>query len=184
MRMNIILKIFRSRYSKIFFLFILISMVMLKGEAQQSINYALEANIIYRFTKYIDWPDSKKFGDFTIGIFGDEPLYDVLEHFVENKTVENRRIVVKNSSTEEDFLDCDILFIPEDKSNSLKSIATITKYAAVLIVTESGGLASKGSCINFSVIDEHLKLEINKNNIEQRNLNIATELLSLGTIVE
>jgi len=157
---------------------------MLRGEAQQSINYALEANIIYRFTKYIDWSYSKKSGDFTIGIVGDEPFYDVLEHFVENKTVDDRRIVVKNSSTEVDFLNCDILFISEEKSNRLKSIAAITKDVSVLIVTESSGLASKGSCINFSVVNDHLKLEINKNNIEQRNLNIATELLSLGTIVK
>ena len=157
---------------------------MLKSEAQQSINYALEANIIYRFTKYIDWPDSKKFGDFIIVIVGDEPFSGVLERFVENKTVDNRRIVVKNSSTETDFLTCDILFISDEKSKSLKSIAATTKDAAILIVTESSGLASKGSCINFSVVNDHLKLEINKNNIEQRNLNIATELLSLGTIVK
>lgn len=184
MSMYKLLKIFRGSYSKIFFLFSLISLVMPESEAQQSINYALEANIIYRFTKYIDWSYSKKSGDFTIGIVGDEPLYDVLEHFVENKTVDNRRIVVKNSSTDTDFLNCDILFISEERSKSLKNIAVITKDVAVLIVTESSGLASKGSYINFSIVNDHLKLEINKNSIEQRNLNIATELLSLGTIVK
>ena len=38
--------------------------------------YAVHANIIYRFTKYINWPDDRKTGDFVIGVVGDTPLYD------------------------------------------------------------------------------------------------------------
>jgi hypothetical protein len=33
-------------------------------------------------------------------------------------------------------------------------------------------------------VDDRLKLEINKTNIEQRNLRIASELLELGIIVK
>jgi hypothetical protein len=31
-------------------------------QAQQETDYAVHANIIYHFTKYIDWPDNKKSG--------------------------------------------------------------------------------------------------------------------------
>jgi hypothetical protein len=53
-----------------------------------------------------------------------------------------------------------------------------------LLVTESEGLARKGSCINFVIVDDRLKLEINKKNIEHRELGVATELLNLGTVVK
>lgn len=157
---------------------------MFKIHAQKNANYALYANIIYRFTKYIDWPDSKQSGDFVIGIVGDTPLYDELKDFTENKTVGNRKIVIKKMSASADSYNCNILFVTEDRSKSLKKIAETTMGDPILIVSESGGLASKGSCINFVIVSEHLKLEFNKNNIEERNLNIATELLSLGTVIK
>ena len=31
-----------------------------ESQAQQPMDYAVQANIIYRFTKYVDWPKNKK----------------------------------------------------------------------------------------------------------------------------
>jgi hypothetical protein len=155
-----------------------------KIQAQQTMDYAIQANIIYRFTKYIDWPDSKNTGDFIIGIVGDSPLTDELKSFVVNKTAGNRKIVIKKFPASAETFQCHILFISEDQSSSLKKIAVRTAGNPLLIVSESEGLALKGACINFIIVADHLKLEINKNNIEQRNLNIASELLQLGKVVK
>jgi hypothetical protein len=154
-----------------------------KVQAQQETNYSIHANIIYRFTKYIDWPADKKTGDFVIGIVGDSPLHDVLKSFVANKMVGSQRIVIKKFSPSAPEFNCQILFICEEESGSLKKIAFRTAGASILLVSEKDGLASKGSCINFIIVLDHLKLEINKTNIEQRNLRVATELLSLGLVV-
>ena len=146
--------------------------------------YSVHANIIYHFTKYIDWPEDKKTGDFVIGIVGYTPLYDELKSFIGNKTAGNQHIVIKKFPKSATAFDCHILFIGEDERGSLKKIATATAGTSTLLVTESEGLAHKGSCINFIIVEDHLKLEINKTNIEKRNLNIATELLSLGIVVK
>jgi len=153
-------------------------------KAQQDVSYAVHANIIYRFTKYISWPVYGPSADFIIGIVGATPLYEELESFIANKTVGNRKIIIKKMSSSADEFACQILFISEDQSGSLKKIAEITKGSSILIVSESSGQSTKGSCINFVIINDHLKLEINKSNIEGRNLSIATELLSLGRIVK
>ena len=173
----------KAGFYKIFFLLnLFLWLGLFKTQAQQDANYALHANIIYRFTKYIDWPNSS--GDFVIGIVGNTPLYDELESFIANKTVGNRKIVIKKMSSSADSYNCQMLFISQDKSKSLKKIAIITKGSPILIISETSADALNGSCINFVIVNEHLKLEINKNNIEQRNLSIASELLSLGTIVQ
>jgi hypothetical protein len=65
-----------------------------KVQAQHETDYTIQATIIYRFTKYIDWPANKKSGDFIIGIVGDSPLYDDLKSFIGNKTVGSQKIVV------------------------------------------------------------------------------------------
>ena len=65
-----------------------------KVPAQEETDYTIQASIIYRFTKYINWPANKKSGDFVIGVVGDSPLYDDLKNFMDNKTVDNQKIVV------------------------------------------------------------------------------------------
>jgi len=155
----------------------------LKVQAQHETDYTIHATIIHRFTKYIDWPANKKSGDFIIGVVGDSPLYDELKSFTANKTVGNQKIVVTKISRSESYNNCHILFISEEESGSLKKIAALTAGAPVLIITEYNGLARQGSCINFITINQHLKLEINKGNVAQRNLHIASELLDLAIII-
>jgi len=159
-------------------------LVIPASRAQQVTNYAVEANIIYHFTRYINWPANKKSGDFIIGIVGDTPLYDELKNFTSTKTVGSQRIVVRKLPVTATSFNCQILFISEDGSGSLKKIATETTGDPILIVTEADGLAHKGACINFVVVDDHLKLEINKSTIERRDLDIASELLQLGIPVK
>lgn len=168
---------------KAFFLINVLVLSFFSGRSQQN-DYAVQSNIIYHFTKYINWPDDRKTGDFVIGVVGDSPLYTELKNFTSNKTVGGQRIVVKKFSGRSASYNCHILFITEDASGSLKRIATLTTGTSTLLVTELEGLARKGSCINFIIVDDHLKLEINKANIERRNLDIATELLSLGILVK
>ena len=149
----------------------------------QETNYAVHANIIYHFTKYINWPPETRKGDFIIGIVGDSPLYDELKESTVGKTVGNRKIIIRHFSSSASTFNCHILFISNEESNRLKKIATATASSSVLIVSEGNGLATKGASINFKIAQERLRLEINKDNIEDRGLGIATELLQLGTVV-
>ncbi len=160
----------------------LLSSFRLRGQHEAA--YALQANIIYRITKYIDWPSGKRVGDFIIGVVGDTPLYDELKNLSVNKTVGSQKITVVKIAPSAGVYNCHILFISEEESSSLKRIALLTAGTPTLIITESGGLARKGSCINFITVDDRLKLEINKGNVEQRSLHIASELLELGIIIK
>jgi hypothetical protein len=152
--------------------------------AQVEPDYAVHANIIYRFTKYVNWPEDKKNGDFIIGVVNNNTLYEQLKSFVNNKAAGSQRIVIKKFAASASSFPCHILFIGEEASSSLKKIAGTTGSTPTLLVTEAEGLAKKGSCINFVIVQDHLKLEINKENINDRNLDIANELLSLGKIVK
>jgi len=149
----------------------------------QVTDYKVHANIIYRFTKYIEWPGNKQAGDFVIGIVGDSPLYEELRSLTVGKSVGDQRIIIKKFAAGAAAYNCSILFIGQDESKNLKRIALLTADQSVLLITEENGLAKKGSCINFIIVDDRLKLEINKNNILSRNMNVASELLKLATLI-
>ncbi|HYF31069.1 MAG TPA: YfiR family protein [Chitinophagaceae bacterium] len=176
---------FNRRRNKVCSFFILIIVLsFLDVQAQDDVNYAVHANIIYHFTKYIDWPPPAKNGDFTIGIVGETPVYDQLRKAVTGKRVGNQNITLKRFSSAEPSFGCQILFIGDDVAGSFKKIVSNTLNEPVLLVSESRGLARRGSCINFSIINDKLALEINQDNIQQRNLRIASELLQLGVRVK
>jgi hypothetical protein len=170
------------RFSLLFVLYISVTVISI--QAQPPVNYAIHANIIYRFTKYIDWPEERKTGDFIIGIVGETPLFDILNTFISNKMAGNQRIIVKRFVASASAFECHILFVGEDAIDNFKKIASRTAGTSTLLVSEFEGLANKGSCINFVIVNEHLQLEINKNNLIRRHLNIANELLSLGVVVQ
>ena len=152
--------------------------------AQKETGYVVQANIIYRFTKYIDWPTASKQGDFNIAVVGDSPMYDELKKSIAGKMVGTQKITVKKLSCSEPVYNCQILFLSNDACKNIKKIVANTSNAPVLLVSEQDGMAQKGSCINFVISSDRLKLEINQNNIEQRTLSIASELLQLGKIVK
>ena len=154
------------------------------GHAQTTMSYAVHANIIYHFTKYVDWPEAKKLDDFIIGIVGHSPIFIELKKISVNKMAGTQRIVVKKFPASQETFDCHILFISEDESTSLKRITKRTEGKPVLLVSEAEGAASRGTCINFTIVSDRLTLEINKSNIQQRKLNLASELLKLGVIVK
>ena len=98
---------------------------------QHETDYKVHANIIYRFTKYIDWPVNKKAGDFIIGTIGETELYDDLKSLCANKTVGNQKIVIIKTSPSANSYPCQILFISEEESSSLKKIAGATTVLGV-----------------------------------------------------
>ncbi|MDQ3112010.1 MAG: YfiR family protein, partial [Bacteroidota bacterium] len=58
------------------------------------------------------------------------------------------------------------------------------KGKATLLVTEQPGLAKKGSAINFVVVENRQKFELNQNNAEKNNLKVSSSLLALAIPVE
>ncbi len=132
----------------------------------------------------MEWPSEDDASEaFIIGIIGDDRLYSELKALTINKSVGDQKIIIRNISSGGPFNDCHMLFLSPEESSNFKKIELITRNQPVLLITENTGLAKKGSCINFVTVDNRLKLEINKRNILSKNINIASELLKLATIV-
>lgn len=154
-------------------------------QAQQSYDYKVHANIIYHFTKYMEWPyEDGGSENFTIGVVGDTRLYAELKTLTANKSVGDQKIIVRNISGDGPFTNYHMLFLSQGESNNLKKIELMVRTQPVLLITENIGLAKKGSSINFVTVGNRLKLEINKKSILSKDIKIASELLKLATIVD
>lgn len=147
----------------------------------QETDYKAYSLFIYNFMKYIEWPDQQSKGDFVVGMLGDSPLSKDLQVLAASKKIKGRSIVVKKITTPEEASTCQLVFIPDQKSSMVKQVRDATRDRSVLIVAEREGLARKGAAMSFVTMeDDELKFDINRRDIEQRNLKISSQLVTLG----
>lgn len=147
-------------------------------------NAKIKAVFIYNFTKYIEWPQSYKEGEFTIGIIGETSLYSELIKMTETKKVANQTLEVKKYSSPEDVSKCHILYVSKDNSSNLAEIIKKLKNNSTLLVTEENGLMDKGAGINFIIKDNKQKFELNKSNVERYKLKVSSNLEALAFTVK
>lgn len=147
-------------------------------------NAKIKAVFIYNFTKYIEWPNSHEDGEFTIAILGkNEALYKELNKMSQIKKVANQSFSIVSYQSVGDIKSPHILYIPSESTNSLVKAVDKLRGKSTLIVTEKEGMARKGSAINFVIVGNRQKFELNKSNVENHNLKVASTLENLAVLV-
>ncbi len=151
----------------------------------QGLDYKAQSLYLYQFSRFIYWPKGKMESDFVIGVYGSSPIIEELKLMASlKKTGNGMKIIVKNISEIQDSMDLHILYVSASKSREIKNIVGVMDDLSILIVAERGGLAKKGACINFIILEnDTLRFEVNQSAMKKRNLEIADELLKLGFIV-
>lgn len=164
--------------------FCVIYLVSFVAVRAQQTDYKYHSIFIYNFTKYLQWPAANSSGDFVIGVVGNSPIVSELEKMAESKTVGNRRIVVKRFASAEEIASCQMLFVPHNQNRYLAEITAKARKNSILVITESPGLAHKGSNINFVIKENKWRFELNKKATDEANIKVSQELLSLSIPVE
>ena len=148
-------------------------------------NARIKSVFIYNFTRYIEWPAEYKTGNFVINLFGNNSaVLTELNNMAKTKTVGTQKIEIKNTTTLDGIGKCHILYITPDVSVSMKDIIAKLKGKSTLIVTEKPGQAKDGSAINFVVVDNRQKFELNQANAEKYSLKVSSSLVALAIPVE
>ena len=115
---------------------------------------------IYNFTKYIKWPESYNAEKFVIGVIGNSEVLESLNSMVsaKKKTSSGKVIEVRKYNTMADIGDCNILFVSENIAGEIEQIESSTSAKPILIITDTPGLATQGSIINFVESDGKIKI--------------------------
>lgn len=151
--------------------------------AGDATKYKIFVGFINHFTKFVQWPEDKKSGDFVIGIIGDSPIAAELQT-MNGKVVGSQKIVVKIFTTEDAMSNCHIVFVSDKYTKSLGAISEKAKSNKTLVISESNGAAKKGSDINFVEDGGSVKFEINSTTASNHGLKIASKLKELGKVVD
>ncbi|MBL7888401.1 MAG: YfiR family protein [Bacteroidia bacterium] len=164
---------------------LLVTRAMIAPDQGEEANAKIKAIYIYNFTKYIEWPQEYKSGNFVVGVLGtNTALLGELNKMAAAKTVGSQKFDIKNISSPADAAACHIVYILSDKSSQLADVVTKVKGKSALIVTDKEGLAAKGAAINFIIVENKQKIELNKGNIEKYKLKVAAQLVEMAVAVK
>lgn len=159
----------------------------------------LKAAFLYNFVLFTDWPEGKlsEPNTITIGILGEHQFGNAFDP-VHNKTVKNKRLVIKNlgrfrqsfppdDAGKLEFANyiaqlrkCHVLFICDSERENFKAIMDVVKGYGVLTVGETTDFLNFNGIITFIPGTEKLVFEVNQKVCEQEGLKISSKVLRLA----
>jgi len=173
------MKVFTKAILTIALVFILGSGLM----AQNRPNHELHSMMIYNFLKYVQWPGELNTGDFVIGVIGDDEVYNTLNTWYGNKNRGDKNLIVKKFGSVGEISDCQLLYVGDGASGDFEAIQGKLQGTPTLTVTDKNGLGKKGSCINFRVVNNRLKFELNQSAVDSKNLKVSSQLASMAILI-
>jgi len=148
----------------------------------QTTNYQVYSVFVMSIARYSSWPTSA--GDFKITVIGKSKVYDELLRVSQTKDVNGKKIVVTQAEDLSQIGDCNIVYVSDNKSSTLDEIAKKFEGKPVMIITEREGLYKKGASFSFVIIEESkLRFDINKSDLEKKQIKISQSLTALANLV-
>jgi hypothetical protein len=140
----------------------------------------IKAAFLYNFFLFVNWPSLPERA-VTIGILGKDPFgKSFLE--VENQLVKglNKQLSIKRLgpyTPEMDLTQCQILFISSSEKENWEKISLQLAGKPVLTVGDQKGFLEAGGMMNFLLVQNKIRWEINRSPLNQSGLRMDSQLL-------
>lgn len=164
---------------RFFFTIFLFSILANISYGQSGISQA-QANFIYNFTKFFDWPQTEKTGDFVIGVLGSRELASNLEKVTNGKRNVTQNIVIKSFNNFDQVSKCHVIFVSSFKSSKITNIHSKTGVHC-LIISDSNTAIAKGAIIQFVLESDRLKYEFSKGNALKHGLKFHSKVSEMAS---
>jgi ribosomal protein S28E/S33 len=173
------------------FAMVILSLLLLAGPDHAGQTPALserqvKALFLFNFAKYVDWPAdafSNTTAAIVIDVVGQDGIGDEFKQVTGDRTVNGRKVVVRQVDGTADIKDCQILFICASEKGRLQEILDAVKNSAVLTVGETDQFLTMEGMINFTKKENKIHLEINLAPAQRANLKLSSKLLTVADVV-
>ena len=144
-----------------------------------------QAIFVANFVKFVTWPDPLK-GEATIivGVIGEDPFGENLKKVFAGKDFGGKTVEVKSFQAVPTGDVCHILFISSSEEGNLSKILEALKNLSILTVGEMKQFVESGGMINFTLVEDKVRFEINLGSDKKVNLKINPKLLKLAVSVK
>jgi hypothetical protein len=137
----------------------------------------VKANFLYQFASNINWPEQNRKGKFTIGVYGNNTLFEEMAAKYGAKPVGNQVIEVVNLRDFNASRYVHILYVDKSKKADIQRIVKELKSESTLIVSSFDGGLTAGADINFRTVDSSIRYELNKSAMDAKKMTAGVKIL-------
>ena len=155
-------------------------------DSGDSSEYLIKAGFIYNFANLMQWPVatfSNPDSPIVIGIIGTDTSGGIIDEVLGGKKVNGRPFAVKHLKRGMDLKGCNIVFVSASETAHLDEILRLVKSLPIVTIGETPSFAQRGGIINFIVVDDKIRFEVNVEAAKQADISISSRLLALAKIV-
>lgn len=124
----------------------------------------VKAAYVFNFGKFVKWPPSSavtRDSAFAICVFDDDPFGTALESSLANQSLDGKPLAIRRLKKPQDAAGCRILYISSGQERNLQEILAVAKESSVLTVSDIPDFSKRGGIIEFILIDNRVRFEIN-----------------------
>ena len=151
------------------------------GGSAATREYQIKAAFLYHFIQFVEWPDDAMLPNqpIVVGILGVDPFGADIET-LKGKEIRGRPLLIQRYTNVSDVTRCHLLFISASERNQLDGILKSLHGESVLTVGEMDAFVDYGGIINFILLDNKIRFQINTGAAEKAGLRISSKLLKLA----
>jgi hypothetical protein len=150
--------------------------------------YDVEAAYLYQFSKFVQWPGRKPEAEgpksFSICVLGRDPFGRVLDGTIKGENMNGMSLVAKRVASAQEAVDCQVLFVSSSQEGELGRDLDALRGAPVLTASDIPDFLRRGGMIQFVLIDNRVRFEINVGNAERAGLTVSSQLLKVAVSVQ
>jgi len=153
------------------------------AQADAAAEYRVKAAFLYKFGSYIEWPEqtfARADSPLVIGVLGADALADELAQIASGHAVNGRPVTVRKLRRQDAIAGVNILFVGRAESSRLADILSGVRGQPLLAVTEFEDARPHGAAINFVVVEDKVRFDVDLESAEQSGIKISSRLLTVA----
>lgn len=157
------------------------------GQQQAFPPEQVEAELVERFTRFVDWPQghlADPDAPFVLGLAGHNGVGPALERLARSRGFKDRKVEIRRLNGPEGVEGCHAVWITSAAGAQLGAFLARTSGKPILTLGDTEGFAERGVLINLRRGATRIGFEINLDEAKKSGLKFSSRLLELGKIVE
>ena len=178
----------RSSYRIIVLVFLFWSMLAgvarpVSDEVQSARALEIEAAFLVKFSSYIHWPEeafSSPDAPLVISIFGRDPFGSIIDTIARSYVMKGRNVEIRRCTDLRTLCGSHIVFVAGGAMDKLQTITVSAEGRPILLVGNAPDFLERGGMINFVVVKNRIRFDINIKNSHRAGLEISSKLLKVA----
>jgi len=147
--------------------------------------YQVKAAYLLNFARFVDWPADvlPASAPLEIGIVGDDPFGVALEEVLRGKSANGHPIRLRHLHWNDVLTSCQIIFISSSEEGHLPQILRYLGQDSVLTVSDIDRFSLRGGVIEFRMVGNRVRFDINRQPAIAARLSISSKLLGVARAI-